>query len=168
MEAPSTQLDSDAPNSIEHYLSHRWKEQCSYFESKALENQKKYMTTRVVTLFSICLTPISIAAAIVFQRLNAAFYTLYDLLPLILSTVAIGSYQWEELFNYGSKWAKFRLVAERMKGHKQLFLHHTGVYRDLDEKSAAQRFVEFTEGLIEGTDVNYFVLMVDPRRQDMA
>jgi hypothetical protein len=41
-------------------------------------------------------------------------------------------------------------------------------YRDLDDKSAARRFVEFTEGLIEGTDVNHFVLMVDPRRQDMA
>jgi hypothetical protein len=165
METALTQSNPSPPASIERYLKGRWQDQCSYFEAKAADNQKKYMRTRVATLISICLTPISIAGAIVVPALKGA---LYDMIPLILSTIAIGSYQWEELFNYGSKWAKFRLVAERMKGHKELFLQRTGMYRDLDDKTACQRFVEFTEGLIEGTDVNYFVLMVDPRRQDMG
>ena len=79
-----------------------------------------------------------------------------------------GSYQWEELYNYGAKWAKFRLVAERLKGHRELFLQRTGMYRDLDDAAAQKQFVEFCEGLIEGTDVNYFILMVDPRRRDMG
>jgi hypothetical protein len=38
---------------------------------------------------------------------------------------------------------------------------------DPAHKSALRQFVEACEALIEGTDVNYFVLMVDPlRRQD--
>jgi Protein of unknown function (DUF4231) len=74
------------------------------------------------------------------------------------------------LHNYGAQWAKFRLVAERLKAHRELFFQRSGIYRDLDDEHAARQFVEYCEGLIEGTDVNYFVLMVDPlrRNQDMA
>ena len=157
--------DTMPEGSAEEYLNGRWKDQCNYFEKKAGENQHNYMLTRVITLFAIALTPISIASAIVIPGLKGPFY---DVIPLVLSTVAIGSYQWEELFNYGAKWAKFRLVAERLKGHRELYKQRTGLYRDLDDETALKQFVEYCEGLIEGTDVNYFVLMVDPRRKDMV
>jgi hypothetical protein len=151
--------------SMDRYLNGRWAEQCKYFENKATINQRHYMKTRIITLISICLTPISIAGAIAFPGMKDQFY---DFIPLGLSTIAIGSYQWEELFNYGAKWAKFRLVAERLKGHRELFLQRTGLYRDLDDETAQKQFVEYCEGLIEGTDVNYFILMVDPRRRDVV
>jgi hypothetical protein len=150
---------------IEQYLNGRWREQCAYFDSKAASNQRNYMRTRIVTLVSISLTPLSIAGAIIVPIFRS---TLYDFVPLVLSTVAIASYQWEELFNYGSKWAKFRLVAERLKGHRELFVQRTGLYRGLDDDTAQKQFVEYCEGLIEGTDVNYFILMVDPRRRELS
>jgi hypothetical protein len=153
------------PPSIETYLKERWADQQAYFERKATANQTLYMRTRVVTLVAIWLTPISIAGAILYPPLQSA---LYDFIPLVLSSAGLGSYQWEELYNYGAKWAKFRLVAERLKGHRELFLQRTGMYRDLDDAAAQKQFVEFCEGLIEGTDVNYFILMVDPRRRDVG
>jgi|HubBroStandDraft_6_1064221.scaffolds.fasta_scaffold320047_2 hypothetical protein len=156
---------ASSPPSIETYLKERWADQQAYFERKATANQTLYMRTRVVTLVAIWLTPISIAGAILYPPLQSA---LYDFIPLVLSSAGLGSYQWEELYNYGAKWAKFRLVAERLKGHRELFLQRTGMYRDLDDAAAQKQFVEFCEGLIEGTDVNYFILMVDPRRRDVG
>jgi Protein of unknown function (DUF4231) len=83
-------------------------------------------------------------------------------------TAAVGTYQWEEVHNYGARWAKFRLVAERLKNHKELFLQRASVYDGLTDDQARKRFVEYCEGLLEGTDVNYFVLMIDPLRRNQT
>ena len=159
---------SDKADAASAYLNGRWKDQCDYFELKAKTNQTKYLRTRQLTLFSSWLTPIAIFGSVLIQTIpNGGLWGhLYDFIPLLLSTVAIGSYQWEELHNYGPQWAKFRLVAERLKNHKQLFELRAGMYRDMDDQEALKRFVEYCEGLIEGTDVNYFILMVDPRRHE--
>jgi len=156
-----------AHESADSYLSGRWADQCAYFESKASQNQKNYRRTRRLTLFSSLLTPIFIFGSVLITKNNSPLQNYYDFLPLILSTVAIGSYQWEEVHNYGPQWAKFRLVAERLKTHRELFLQKAGVYRGMEEAEALARFVENCEGLIEGTDVNYFILMIDPRQRDM-
>jgi len=121
------------------------------------------MRSRVMTLVTSWLTPIAIFILIL---IPPKFRDLYNPIPLLLSTLAVGSYQWEELHNYGAQWAKFRLVAERLKGHHELLLQRSGMYRGLDEETAAHQFVEYCEGLIEGNDVNYFVLMVDPIRRN--
>lgn len=117
---------------------------------------------RRTMLISSWLTPIAIFVLIL---IPSDYRDLYSVLPLFLSTIAVGSYQWEELHNYGAQWAKFRLVAERLKGHKELYFHRAGPYRNMDDEQATIRIIEFCEGLIEGTDVNYFVLMVDPLRR---
>lgn len=104
--------------SAEEYLKGRWKDQCEYFERKAALNQKRYMETRLVTLFSSWLTPIAIFVLVVIHALhfNPNWAVYWDVVPLVLSTIAIGSYQWEDLHNYGAQWAKFRLIAEKLKG----------------------------------------------------
>lgn len=152
-------VEQAVPVPLTSYLDGRWKEQTAYFESKARTNQVKYMRSRVMTLVTSSLTPIAIFILILIPpRLR----DLYNLIPLVLSTLAVASYQWEELHNYGAQWAKFRLVAERLKGHRELLLQRAGMYSGLDEEHATHKFVEYCEGLIEGNDVNYFVLMVDP------
>jgi Protein of unknown function (DUF4231) len=153
--------------SLADYLQGRWKDQCTYFESKARVNQARFMASRVVTLITGWLTPLAIfGLTLIPPETYPTLAKFYNVLPLVLSTLAIGSYQWEELHNYGAQWAKFRLVAERLKGHYELFIQRAGLYRGLDDEAAARQFVEYCEGLIEGNDVNYFVLMVDPLRRN--
>jgi len=83
---------------------------------------------------------------------------------MILSTLAVGSYQWEEQHNYGSQWSKFRLVSENLKHQLVYFENNTGPFRDMHIENARRTFVEITEKIIEGTDINYFTLMVDPHK----
>ena len=148
----------------ESYIKGRWSEQCGYFEFKAASNQKRYILMRRLMLISSWLTPIAIFVLILTP---AEYRDLLSLIPLLLSTIAVGSYQWEELHNYGAQWAKFRIVAERLKGNKELFTQSVGAYTNLDPDRARRLFIETSEGLIEGTDVNYFVLMVDPLRRNV-
>jgi len=150
------------------YINGRWQSQSDYFDVKARRNQTSFMRLRDLMLWCSWLTPIAIFCQTLPWKVFQSHY--FSLAPLLLSTIAVGTYQWEEAHNYGAQWAKFRLVAERLKGHKELFLHRSGMYGDpkLDEEQALQRFVEYCEGLIEGTDVNYFVLMIDPLRRNQT
>jgi len=164
MESTASSSPGASAPSVAAYLDGRWRDQCAYFERKASINQSRYLDSRRATLISSWLTPIAIFA--MFLIPGGDFRDYYSVVPLLLSTIAVGSYQGEELHNYGAQWAKFRLVAERLKGHRELFLQRAGVYQGLDEEKAAKHFVQQCEGLIEGTDVNYFVMMIDPLRRD--
>jgi hypothetical protein len=93
---------------------------------------------------------------------------LASVVPLLLSTTTVGAYQWEEQNNFGALWTKFRLMAERMKRHRELFLLRAGPYSGPDDITSAKLFVEFIENLIEGTDVHYFTLMVEPSERPIA
>lgn len=82
--------------SLSDYLAGRWKDQCEYFESKARINQKRFMRSRIVALVCGWLTPIAIFILVL---IPPRWRDLYNLIPLVLSTLAVGSYQWEELHN---------------------------------------------------------------------
>ena len=144
---------------IEQYMENRWRDQLHWFESRAALNQRRFMMTRRLMLISSLLTPIAIFITIL---IPAHYRDLYSLIPLILSTAAVGSYQWEEQHNYGAQWAKFRLIAERLKHERELFTQRARHYARLDAEAARRLFVDLVEGQIEGTDVSYFTLMVDP------
>jgi hypothetical protein len=146
------------------YLNGRWQEQSDYFETKSRHNQRLFIRMRDIMLLCSWFTPITIfLQSLPFFKAQA-----WSVVPLLLSTAAVGTYQWEEVHNYGAQWAKFRLVAERLKNHRELFTKRAGPYRSLDDEQALRQFVEYCEGLIEGTDVNYFVLMVDPLRRNQS
>jgi len=83
-------------------------------------------------------------------------------LSLVLSTVVLATYQWEEFKNYGSNWSKFRLVAEHLKSEIVMFRHGVGKYSVATPEERERRFIEAVEGLIQGTDLNYFSVMVEP------
>jgi len=169
-------------NPRESYLKGRWKEQCHYFEQKAETCQKRFMRLRRWSLLMGISTPILIfVVTIVVTALDAQavgkpnpYYQLLTLLPIAASAIALGCYQWEELHNYGAQWSKFRMVVERLKGNRELYEHRSGIYekgpdgKPLSDEDALKTFVRYCEGLIEGNDINYFVLMVDPLRREIA
>ena len=143
------------------YIKERFEPQLTYLEGKALFNQKRYMLMRQIMLIASWLTPVGIFLQFMVP-LNWREY--WSLIPMILATVAVGSYQWEEVHNYGSQWSKFRLVAENLKHQRAYFENGTGPFRNLSSADAQKSFVEIVEKIIEGTDINYFTLVVDPHR----
>jgi hypothetical protein len=144
---------------MNEYINTRWKSQVDWFESRAAHNQRLYLRARRIMLICSWFTPIAI---FVLLLVPAQYRNLLSIVPLLLSTAAIGCYQWEDQHGYGPNWAKFRLIAERLKRHRELAAQGAGPYRGLDVDAVRRQFVELTEGLIEGTDVNYFTLMVEP------
>lgn len=112
-------------------------------------------------LIASWLTPIAIFVQF---TLPVKYRDIWSVIPMIISTVAVGSYQWEEQHNYGSQWSKFRLVAENLKHQLFYFEMKSGPFRGLSQDEAEHTFVEITEKVIEGVDINYFTLMVDPHK----
>lgn len=143
------------------YIKERYEPQLAYFESKAAVNQRLYFRMRRLMLVASWLTPIAIFIQF---ALPERYRNLWSLLPMILSTAAVGSYQWEEQHGYGSQWSKFRLVAENLKHQLFYFENKTGPFRALPQEDSERTFVEIVEKIIEGTDINYFTLMVDPHK----
>lgn len=155
----------DASPTIDAYLKGRWQQQLDYAEQKAAHNQVRYHRTRRLMLVSSWLTPVAIFFLVLTPQ---AWRDLASVVPLLLSTTTVGAYQWEEQNNFGALWTKFRLMAERMKRHRELFLQRAGPYSGLDDVAVTKVFVEFTENLIEGTDVHYFTLMVEPSERPIG
>jgi hypothetical protein len=143
------------------YITERFKPQLDYLSRKASFNQGRYILMRRMMLIASWLTPLAIFVQFMIPQASRDLWTL---VPMVLSTIAVGSYQWEEQHNYGSQWSKFRLVAENLKHQLAYFQNGTGPFRSLTQDDAKRAFVEITEKIIEGTDINYFTLMVDPHK----
>ena len=147
---------------ISEYIAKRVDDQLAYFDSSALKNQRAYKRLKSTSIACNVLTTMAIALAF---TVSEQYKVYMGILALVLSTIVLATYQWEEFQNYGAKWEKFRLVAEQLKSEKFLFLNRAGQYADEDEHLASCRFVETVERMIHGTDVSYFSLIVEPGRR---
>ncbi len=147
---------------IEKYVTQRVDDQLNYFDSSAIKNQKAYKRLKSTAIACNVLTTMTIALAFTVPE---AYKIYMGILALVLSTVVLATYQWEEFENYGAKWEKFRLVAEQLKSEKFMFLNKAGRYATQDEPENERLFVETVEGVIRGTDLSYFSLIVEPGKR---
>ncbi len=146
----------------ERYLLERVDDQLRYFDSSALKNQQRYRATKRLAIICNILTTLTIALAF---TVPDEFRTWMGIVALLLSTIVLATYQWEEFENYGAKWEKFRLVAEQIKSEKELYLERAGAYSTNDQVLRRKDFVERIESIIRGTDLSYFSLIVEPGRR---
>ena len=146
---------------IETYLTERVDDQIEYFDSKAIKNQKAYKRLKVAAIACNVLTTLTIALALTLTP----HLKFLSIAALILSTIVLATYQIEEFCNFGVKWEKFRLVAERIKSEKYLFLSSVGTYSSVDTDEKERVFIETIEGIIHGTDMSYFSLMIEPGKR---
>ena len=142
---------------IETYLTQRVDDQIKYFDSNAIRNQKVYRRLKGTAIFCNIFTTLTIALTLI-SNLKVPM----SIVALILSMIVLATYQIEEFYNFGAKWEKFRLVAERIKSEKCLFLNGVGLYSSGDTDGRKRVFVEKIEGIIQGTDRAYFSLMIEP------
>lgn len=147
----------------DEYIKSRLDDQINYFDSNAIKNQKWYRRLKTTSIVCNVLTTMSIALAFTVPEDMKVYM---GILSLILSTIVLATYQWEEFQNYGAKWEKFRLVAEQLKSEKVMFLTNTGKYQGLSQdKEGLSLLVESVENFIRGTDISYFTLMVEPGKR---
>lgn len=146
---------------IETYLTERVDDQIEYFDSNAIRNQKLYKRLKVTAIVCNVLTTLTIALALTF----IPYLKLMGIAALVLSTTVLATYQIEEFYNFGAKWEKFRLVTERIKSEKHLFLNSVGAYSSIDTDEKERVFIETIEGIIQGTDMSYFSLMIEPGKR---
>ena len=146
---------------VSDYFKNRVDDQITYFDTNAIKNQKKYRFLKSTAVVCNVLTTLTIALA--FAVPDYLRMTL-SITALVLSTIVLATYQWEEFQNYGAKWEKFRLVAEQLKSEKSLFQTMSGKYSKPLEQNGKE-FVQTVEGIIRGTDVSYFSLLVDPGKR---
>ena len=147
---------------LKKYLTDRVDDQFKYFDDSATRNQKAYKRLKIIAIACNVLTTMTIALAFtVPQDLKVAM----GIVALVLSTVVLATYQFEEFQNYGAKWEKFRLVAEQLKSERFMFLNNAGAYADNDDDRNKRHFIETIETIIRGTDISYFSLMVEPGKR---
>ena len=154
--------DSTEQVAISEYIAKRVDDQLAYFDGSAIKNQRAYKKLKSTSIVCNVLTTMTIALAF---TVHENYKVLMGILALVLSTIVLATYQWEEFQNYGAKWEKFRLVAEQLKSEKFMFLNRAGHYSQGDESAASSRFVETIETIIRGTDLSYFSLMVEPGKR---
>jgi hypothetical protein len=162
MESAMSNIGSTEQPTISEYITKRVDDQLGYFDSSAMRNQRAYKRLKSTSIACNVLTTMTIALAF---TVSERYKVYMGILALVLSTIVLATYQWEEFQNYGAKWEKFRLVAEHLKSEKYMFLNRAGYYADQDEQIASCRFVETVEHMIHGTDVSYFSLIVEPGRR---
>lgn len=146
---------------FETYLTDRVENQIKYFDTRAVENQRRYKLLKHAGILSNLGTTILIALAL---ALTGDFLRPFAISALILSAIVLGTYQWEEFAAYGMKWERFRLVAEQLKSHRQLFMQACGIYSTSDLQERQKILVDYVEKLLTATDVSYFVTAVEPGR----
>ena len=83
--------------------------QLNYFDRNAIKNQKRYRALKKLSIICNIMTTFTIALAF---TVPDNFKVPMGIVALILSTIVLATYQWEEFHNYGAKWEKFRLVAD--------------------------------------------------------
>ena len=154
--------ENTTTSSGDSYIKDRIEDQFKYFDQKATENQKWYRFLKKVAIVCNILTTMAIALTFIVPE---EYRICMGIVALVLSTLVLATYQWEEFANYGAKWEKFRLVAERLKSEKFLYQNQAGHYAISDEESRHHNLVETVEAIIRGTDISYFSLMVDPGRR---
>ena len=133
MEPTVSNAGSTQQPDISEYIAKRVDDQLAYFDSSALKNQRAYKRLKSTSIACNVLTTMTIALAF---TVSEQYKVYMGILALVLSTIVLATYQWEEFQNYGAKWEKFRLVAEQLKSEKFLFLNRAGHYSDQDEHSS--------------------------------
>ena len=135
---------------IETYISERVDDQYNYFDSNAIRNKKAHNFLNALTISCNLLTTSAIAMRFALSQQLELKLTL-GVLALIFSAIVLATYQVEQFQEFGTKWVKFRFIAEQIKSEKLMFLYEVGRYSRGATDEAKRRFINRIEDIIHGT-----------------
>ena len=144
------------------YVTERVDDQFGYLDRKAVKYQRCYKFLKSIAVICNILTTMTIALAFAVPE---NYKIVMGIIALVLSTIVLATYQWEEFHNYGAKWEKFRLVAEELKSEKFLYLNNAGHYSNRNPEDSKKFFIETVEDILRRTNFSYFSIMVEPGKR---
>ncbi len=135
------------------YTNIRVNKQITRFEENAEKNKRFYKFLKTTAMFCNVFVTMAIALSFTVPG-NLKIYL--GIIALILSTIALGTFQWEEFQIHGAKWKKYRKTSELLKSEKYLFENHAGRYMNSSEDDSKKLFVATIENIIQGNNVSGF------------
>ena len=141
------------------YIIDRVDKQIEYFDNGAIKNKKKYVFLKSTSIVCSVFTTMVIALAFTVPN---DYKTIMGIMALIFSTIVLATYQWEEFYNYGARWEKYRIVAEQLRSEKYLFINRVGRYDTKKDEIVKKLFILSIEQISRNTDISYFAFMSDP------
>lgn len=129
---------------MDKYLSERVEKQRTWYQDKADENKKTFMSyqTRVIVLGA--LIPVVVAAGAAFDIPDAYI----NFITVVLSTAISIFAGLDKLKQPQPNWFNYRANEESIKKEEWFFKYKAGPYRDLPEEDAKLMFVERIESII--------------------
>ena len=139
-------------SNIDNYLEQLDRD-INWFDDSSINNKKNYELLKNVTIICNVLTTVTIALVFIVPQIFQ-FYVV--IIALILSSIVLATYQWEETHNYGPQWASYRNTTEELKRERDLYLNQAGSYNSGNLKENFSFFVEKITYIKEQTDKSYF------------
>jgi len=136
------------------YLENRWYSQWSFYDKKANQSKKNYLTLQQIIVIGSVIVPVLVAfgpnlVTIIDSnsesgRLLVRF--VIDVITVVISTAVAVAAAWEGLHKNGDAWTTYRRAAEEMQQEKFTFDVRTGRYSN--NTDAFARFVERCEEIM--------------------
>jgi uncharacterized protein DUF4231 len=138
-------LPDSRPFDFERYVQERYRAQLAWYDKKSLHNH------RMFNLFQ----GLVVACAAVLPVLSADLIGEYRWITVGISTVLAVMIGLLNLFKYQEKWIRQRSSCERLK--REWYYYAAGVhdYATLSSPERQHLFVERTERLIEGEQIEW-------------
>lgn len=141
----------------ESYIKNRLEQYRGWYDNKAVTMKKRYLNSRIISAVSAVLIPI--VNNIDFRCiLFSCDIDLSNLIVTLLGIIVAILIALEGVLHYREQWKNYRTTEQYLQTQKNLFLHSSGDYTDLDDEKAFKLLVSRIEKAIE--DENAITLNV--------
>jgi hypothetical protein len=135
------------------FLRDRWLQELLWFEKKAVYNQKRHYTLRLVTIVGGVVVPSLVGLSLKTSvATHAISWTTFSVSLVVAMAAAL-----ESFFGYGDRWRTFRKTVEALKAHGWQYFQLVGHYAGhADHPTAFPHFAAQVETLFQ-QDVEMFI-----------
>ncbi len=131
------------------YLEDRLEDQINWYDSKSIENQKKYKWLKAGEIIFSGLIPFFV----ILGQIHTAFHYLTALSGVIVTILSA----FNSLGKYHELWLEYRTTAETLKHERYFYITKSGPYKQLKREDAFKLLVERVESLISRENTQWIL-----------
>lgn len=135
---------------FEEYLKERYRNQISWYDSKAMHNHASYVRLQWGTIILSSITPVLIAISF-----GASDCPLAKWIPVTTAVLVAIFASAQKAFKFEEHWMNYRTTCETLRKEIHLYKAHLGEYSDAKDREAL--FVQRVEGLISRENTLWLV-----------